>query len=42
MRHCRNLAYLRFAIIYDVVGLVVYGCGYVAAGSFVVTLYCEP
>ena len=42
MRDGRDLSYLRLAAVDDVVGLVVYGCGYVAAGSFVVALYREP
>ena len=42
MRDGRDLPYLRLAVVYYVVGLVVYGCGYVAAGSLVVALYREP
>ena len=42
MRDRRNLPYLRLAVVDYVVGLVVYGCGYVAAGSIVVALYREP
>ena len=42
MRDGRNLAYLRLAVVYYVVGLVVNGRSYIAAGSFVVALYREP